>query len=450
MKQLLLITLFFAFIGKPYAQTPPTGKFLIISDIHFNPFCYPDVVQQLTKTNYTGWQSVFESSTNKTYGNYSADTYYELFISGLKAMQAQNPHPDMIIINGDFLSHEFGSAYVNTTHDFSQDSLKPFINNTISFVFMMLEKHFPNTPVLPVLGNNDDYCGDYHIQPNGDFLSFFGKQVQPLLDDMVQYDFMNTFSKGGYYKVSMPWDSTNVFIALNTIFYSNSYSNCNASDTSNPGWEEMAWLEKTLARCAARGQKVWLSYHIPPGMDIYKSSKMPCGTGAEGMWRQDYNDAFIALVNKYRRTIKGNFAGHTHMDEFRLFSDSNGTTSYIHITPAISPLFGNNPAFVEVTWKPDRMRLLNSVTYRFGGLEPGGSDTWKAEYNYGQTYGIKSITTKNLTKLWTKMGTDPSYQTDYSKYYFVNNPGKHITPWRSFWCGARYLTLAEFTDCNCK
>lgn len=248
----------------------------------------------------------------------------------------------------------------------------------------------------------------------------------------------------------MPWDSTMVFIGLNTVFFSNRYYNaCNPSDTTNPAQDEFAWLEQTLADCKTKGQQVWLSYHIPPGMDIYKSGKThPCG--AVTMWHERHNAAFIALVNKYSDIVKGNFAGHTHVDEFRLMDDGKKVTSFVHITPAMSPIFNNNPAFTELTWNPAKMELLNSVTYRFGGIQTPSSNTWTEEYNYGKTYGISSINANSLDTLWQKMDTDPTLHADYAKYYYVNNPNKSPNPWKTYWCGARYMDTAEFVRCNCK
>ncbi len=432
------------------AGATATGKFLIMSDVHFNPFCDPSIVDQLTKTDYKGWQKVFESSSDSSYGPYGTDSYYRLMVSAFEEMQKRNSNPDMIIINGDFICHQFESVFLQHTGETNRDSLRSFIRKTVSFVFLMLDQHFPNTPVLPVLGNNDDYCGDYHIQPDGPFLSFFAGQTKPLLRNMQQSDYLKTFSKGGYYKVAMPWDDKTVFIGLNTIYFSTNYANvCDSADTANAGWDEFNWLKKTLADCKSKGEDVWLSYHIPPGMDIYKSSKAkPCG--AHEMWKQPYNDSFLNLVNRYSDIIKGNFAGHTHMDEFRIISDGKKLTSFVHITPAISPIFDNNPGFVEITWDPKKLELINSVTYRFKGIQTKGDNTWAEEYNYGKTYNIPAINAKTLAKIWKKMETDSATRAHYMHYYFVNNPAEIPTPWKAYWCGARFLRADGFVKCNCQ
>lgn len=52
------------------------------------------------------------------------------------------------------------------------------------------------------------------------------------------------------------------------------------------------------------------------------------------LWR------YLRITAAHRRTIAGSFAGHTHQDEFRI-----ATGDFIHITPSVTPIFRNNPAF---------------------------------------------------------------------------------------------------------
>ncbi len=429
-----------------------SGKLLIISDVHINPFCDPQIIKGLVRTDYKGWEALFESPGDSSYGLYGSDTYYRLFKSALKAMAAQNKRPDMIIINGDFLSHNFGSSFKQSTGIESQDSMQSFTRKTISFVFLMFKKYFPATPILPVLGNNDDFCGDYHIQPSGPFLSFFAEQSESLLHNVDHPGFNESFSRGGYYFGFMPWDNSQVFIGLNTIFFSAKYVNtCNPSDKTEPGWDEFRWLKETLAWCETNHKKVWLSYHIPPGIDVYASlySGGKCDSIITGMWKESYNDSFLALVSRYSNIIKANLAGHTHMDDFRLIGSGRTANSFVHITPAVSPMFGNNPAFQEVTWDTHTMEFINSETYKFKGLSFPGMNVWEPEYNYRKIYGIKSIDANSLLSVWDKIGADSVTRYDYMKYYYVSHPGKFPIPWHAYWCGIRNLTIQGFRKCQC-
>ncbi len=441
----------------PPVPTPPvvtpakkaTGKILILSDIHFNPYYDVSLMPQLIKTDYTGWSKIFESSHNNSFGTTGQDTYYKLFKSGLAAMRNANGQPDLIIINGDFLSHDFGTTYTGMAGPGlnGSDSLRAFVRKTINYVFMMLQESFPNTAILPVLGNNDDYNGDYTVRPDSPFLNYFATSTVPLLGNMIQHDAAATISKGGYYMAAMPWDSSEVFVGLNTVFFSQSYmrnSELSPAQIAAPGLDEIAWLRQTLAMCAAGNKKVWLSYHIPPGIDMYKLNAQHT---LAGMWFDQFTDSFIAIVNQYHPTIKANFAGHTHMDEFRLIADGGGATSFIHGTPAVTPNFGNNPAFQELTWQPGSMLLVNSVTYRFGGINATDT-TWQREYDFAATYGTSQMDAASLTAVWGKMEHDDSARTRYFRYYPVDNPAKTPTAWKNYWCGMRNLTTVDFKQCT--
>jgi hypothetical protein len=41
----------------------------------------------------------------------------------------------------------------------------------MQFIAQQLRATFPAMPIVPALGNNDEECGDYQLQPKGPFLS---------------------------------------------------------------------------------------------------------------------------------------------------------------------------------------------------------------------------------------------------------------------------------------
>jgi hypothetical protein len=45
-----------------------------------------------------------------------------------------------------------------------------FIDKTITFLTQRIREQFPRIPIYPALGNADSYCGDYQLQPKGEFL----------------------------------------------------------------------------------------------------------------------------------------------------------------------------------------------------------------------------------------------------------------------------------------
>lgn len=436
-------------------STKPKGKALLISDVHFNPFYDTAIVSQLIAAEYTDWEGIFEKSTVTSYGAYSQDTYYPLLKSSFEQMQNIDKNPDFIVITGDFISHNFEEVYSSITQINNTDSFKKFIIKTESFIAQQLEKIYPNTPILPVLGNNDGFCGDYNIEANGAFLSFFARLWLPRLQNAYnKKEFETSFAKGGYYAIGLPWDSTQVFIGLNSVFFSPSHFSgkhtnyCGGKPSMSAGWEQLQWLQQTLENCKAQNKKVWLAYHIPPGMDIYNSRN--CGK-LTPMWLAGFNDSFLNIIRQYSGSIVANFAGHTHMDDFRVMENNGAPISFIHITPSISPVNGNNPAIQEIVWKPADMTLENNITHYFKGIEVVGNNTWLPEYNFNTTYGEQGINMNTLNSVTNKIfnNTD-SARGKYFKFYEVDKTSTVPNDWRAYWCGLNKLTEKEYKACYCK
>ena len=58
---------------------------------------------------------------------------------------------------------------------------------------------------MPTLGNEDSYCGDYRIEPDGPFLSHVRRDLGSALGIELDRDaFRATFSRGGYFTISLP------------------------------------------------------------------------------------------------------------------------------------------------------------------------------------------------------------------------------------------------------
>jgi hypothetical protein len=58
----------------PFAPGPGQGVFLIISDIHFDPFADPAIVEELVAADLDAWRGIFERSQKKGFAQYGSDT----------------------------------------------------------------------------------------------------------------------------------------------------------------------------------------------------------------------------------------------------------------------------------------------------------------------------------------------------------------------------------------
>ncbi|MBV8674315.1 MAG: metallophosphoesterase, partial [Acidobacteriaceae bacterium] len=229
--------LFFAWMGGPgaVAQTPPaTGRGLLISDIHFDPLADPAIVKRLIASPPDEWEAIFQSSRQKSFSRYGADTNYPLFSSTLAEAATEAPF-DYVIFAGDALRHNFPQAFVAAGG--SSDQFPAFAARTETFVIQQLQNRL-KVPVVAALGNNDSSCGDYHIAPKSAFLASMADQLKVL---STLREAKSTFELGGFYSMAHPTIANQDIIVLNTIFWSASYRSCVPTE-GDPGEAEIEWL----------------------------------------------------------------------------------------------------------------------------------------------------------------------------------------------------------------
>jgi hypothetical protein len=428
----------------PAAET--IGNIPHISDIHFNPFYDTTLVPQLIAAEVNRWESIFETSKIKGFGTVSKnETNYILLVSSLKDMAGTSNKPDFIIFTGDFLAHEFPGKFKN--HAPEGSDYDTFVEKTIEFVVLMFEKYFPETPVYISLGNNDCYAGDYQIIPGGKFL----KNTTPVLAEKFlenpgnRGSFAETYPVGGYFTVAPRGTENTLIISINSNFFSPKHNNTVNYD---PGKRELDWFEKQLVFARQKKQKAWLLLHIPPGTNVYTTVHKSQYTS---MWKPEYNDRFISLVKTYAPVIMAGFCGHTHMDDFRALVDSrvSQAISFLRIAPAISPQFGNNPGYLQMSYDRRGFSLKNYALY-YLNLEITHPN-WTKEYAFNDVYGQTAITAATMLAVYHAIKTDPAVRENYMNYYNVSDrphPSLTDTNWKAYWCGIGNWTQRTFESCN--
>lgn len=58
-------------------------------------------------------------------------------------------------------------------------------------------------------------------------------------------------------------------------------------------------------------------------------------------WSHEYN----RVVNRFSNTIRGQFFGHTHFDEFEVFSHNKKPIGMAYLAPSLTPHGEINPAY---------------------------------------------------------------------------------------------------------
>lgn len=434
--------LLFAWVMGPAAVAqigPVTGRGLLISDIHLDPLADPAIVKQLIASPVAQWEAIFESSQQKSLSHYGADTNYGLLSSTLTEVSAQAPY-DYAIFTGDALRHNFSQAFAAAAG--TSDQFPEFAAKTEEFVVQELQNRL-KVPILAALGNNDSPCGDYQAPPASPFLAALADQLAVLA---TSPEAKSTFQLGGYYSIPHPTVANQDIIVLNTIFWSTLYKSCNP-ESGDPGEAEIDWLGWKLYNASLLHHSVTLVMHIPPGVDAYNSSHgQPQDPVA--FWQPEYVGKFSALMSTYSNTVQLAFAGHTHMDDFRV-SAGNPSLLPLRITPAVSPIYKNNPAFSVMTYNPATASVSDITTF----FLPLSSQrpSWSKEYEFSTAYGIHSFSAANLSSVAAAIESRGPAQTTFENDYAVSAPSPIDSSNFSFYsCAHTHFTAASYSDCVCE
>ncbi len=362
-----------AFLLAVLAEAEAPAEFLVISDLHYNPF----VQQGLPRRG--------------------EDTTGELLRSSLDEAQRRCPTPRFILLTGDLLAHHWEELCAE--HGSGKD-FRTLTGDTVAQVAAEMHKRWPNTPILPVLGNEDAFEGDYQVQPGGPFLERFSQIWSPLTGSpaLVQV----TMRQGGYWSVPMPGRPDRQLIGLNSVFFS---ARRLGPDDGGP---QLDWLDEELKLLERAGKRAWLVMHIPPGLDNYYTVRAFEAGRPDPLelWRASSLDRFLSVIKAHQGTVEAAFAGHTHRDDFRMLAPGVPCK----IVPAISPVYENNPGFgvFQADLSDYRMVFLDLENPR-----------WDMEYSYRETYGLEGLDLIKLDAL-LQPGTDAA--AHFARYYSVSGP----------------------------
>lgn len=458
----LLILLTFAVAGAASAATLPfkpaakQGLFLQVSDIHFDPFADKALVPKLIAAPVTRWQAIFRSSKNTPFPKRGhADTTYPLFASMLAAAKGvtsghgKRVRYDYVLNTGDNLAHDFRQNFL--ANGGQEAGYQGFVVKTLRFVDRMLRKSFPRAPLIYAPGNNDAVCGDYRVAPRSDMLAQIARDLPVVAGDAQA---RRDFAIGGFYLVPHPTVPKHDIIALNSVFWSIKYQDdCNKGG-GDPGAAELDWLAWTLYREKLAGRTASLAMHIPPGINGYSSAKHACPKTGTRFWRKDVTKRFAALVAEYKDVLRASYAGHTHMDDFRLLSGPSGAPLLAtRVTPSVSPVFGNNPAFAVLLYDRTDAIAANSAIFYLTNLAAAGPTVpakWALEYSFAKTYGVSSYTPANVAALAKRIAQGSAAAQSFVKYYPVEAPTPITTDkLKAFACAQTALTPAAYAACRC-
>jgi hypothetical protein len=284
----------------------------------------------------------------------------------------------------------------------------------------------------------------------------FALAWSPLLGpDVDRGAFEATFSQGGHFSLKLPRVKDHRLIIVNSVFFSAKYANTCGTSDQTPAQDELRWFAGELEKARASGETVWLLMHIPPGIDSFATKQSLQKKGPViSLWRPEWTSRFLQIADQYPGTIQAVFAGHMHMDDFRVILSDGEPILFTKLAPAISPIFGNNPGYEIIEYDRQTGTIENYLLDYLTNLSTGGKPTapeagsWAIEYDFRSIYGFSSLNPATILQLADSLKTDPAFQQKFIKYYTVSAPPS-ITAQSIdiFACAIRSVTAAEFEAC---
>jgi sphingomyelin phosphodiesterase acid-like 3 len=445
-----------AAFGHPARGQGDVGTFAVISDVHFNPFDPPALAATLVRSAPAAWPAAFATVTGQAMSRIGQDTNHALLASGLAAFARTTAGADFVIVPGDFLAHEFNAkAAMALGVGAASPVVAEMTVKTTLFVADALADALAGKPVIVALGNEDSSCGDYRIEPGGSYLAATREAVRRLVGaERPAPDFAETWAAGGYYAARHPTVANGLMIVLNDVMWSSLYQNACGSHGLAAADAMMRWLRDRLVQQRAAGGRVWLVHHVPWGIDAYATinAKAPsCAARVVPFLKEPFASELQMLLAEYSDVIQASFSGHTHFDDYRLLIDQRGAVIGLDkITPALSPIFGQNPGFQVFSFNRRTGAPTDFSTWYLsnpGDAAPAAD--WRFEYTFTEAWRQPRYSPDIVGTLWQAMTKDSAVRDTYRRLYKVGRGELSADGLAAYLCAIGHLDVTSFTACYC-
>ncbi|EEZ97241.2 Sphingomyelin phosphodiesterase-like Protein [Tribolium castaneum] len=314
-------------------------------------------------------------------------------ITNLTAHLTQNHATfDLVYYTGDIISHRSWA----TTKDHNVEAVQK--------IFKLFKDTFNATPVYPILGNHEPHPTDFY-SPDG---------VSPKISTQWVFDLMAaewarwlpndtsaTIKAGGYYTVLVKPKFRIVALNSNVCFISNLWL---LYDDNDP-YDQLKWLVQVLTEAEKNGEKVHILSHIPPG---------------EILCLQRWSNQFHKIVNRFAPIIVGQFNGHTHLDELRLFRDTNNTRKIVNVAynaGSFTTFVGYNPNYRTYEIDQNDYSVLDYDHYTFNltkaNQDRNKTPDWFKLYSFKEAYGLKNTSYASLADMLDRMAKNHTMMQQY-------------------------------------
>ncbi|XP_076041029.1 sphingomyelin phosphodiesterase-like [Oratosquilla oratoria] len=320
----------------------------------------------------------------------------------MEHINRQHPDIDYVIWTGDIVPHNMWS----TSPEWNTNAVQALTN--------LIQKYFQDVFVYPAVGNHE-------ANPLDQFPT-----IEHGLPDDISQKWLYTALKESWTKF-LPetvtfWNENGAFysvpvrpgfriISINSMWgkTANTWVALNSTDP----FSELSWLEGQLKKAEDEGELVHILGHVPPGL-----------VSNERTWSREYN----RIINRYENTIRGQFFGHTHFDEFEIFYEGERPTNIGYIAPSQTTWESFNPAYRIYYVDGDRPGTTRSVIdhetwiMNLTAAHVTNEPVWFKTYSAKDEYGMKDLRPKEWHNLVSRFASDRSLFDVYYKHYVKESP----------------------------
>eukprot|EP00095_Tigriopus_kingsejongensis_P003756 maker-scaffold911_size81771-snap-gene-0.23 protein:Tk03756 transcript:maker-scaffold911_size81771-snap-gene-0.23-mRNA-1 annotation:"hypothetical protein TcasGA2_TC005858" len=417
----------------PRQKTRSTQKILHLSDPHIQR-------DYVAGTNADCGQPVC-CSTNDGFpederfaadalGDYRCDLPPWTFDSIVKAIQVENPDLDYIILTGDYPAHDVWRQ--NRTGNLE----------TTQIVVDVIRKYFPDTPVFPAVGNHEAFPVNMFpfVNETGKYdpdwlYANLAKFYKHWLPSSIQ---QRTIRRGGYYSAYLRPGLKVISVNTNVCNNFNFWLLLNFKDPIG----HLHWIYKELHKSELNNEKVFIIGHIPPGT-----------RSCYNKWAHEYG----RIIRRFNNTVLGQFFGHTHFDEFEVFSDDKVPINMAYLGPSLTPGGGLNPAYRIYEIDGDHNQTSNLILDHSTSIFDLQASIHSfrlvhiREYSAKTDFKLADLSPKSWQDLVIRMANDESLFKTFLGYHYRFGPALaqscDISCKKQLLC--RLLTGASGDESNC-
>uniref|UniRef100_A0A1Y1N7Y8 Sphingomyelin phosphodiesterase n=3 Tax=Photinus pyralis TaxID=7054 RepID=A0A1Y1N7Y8_PHOPY len=419
----------------PRRPSGQTTSVLHLTDIHYDPLYQPESnadcedVLCCEITSGIPKQAIHEAGF---WGDYRpCDMPWQSFENLLS--QVKNKHRiDSVYLTGDIISHQVW----NTSKEYNQ--------LYITQVLEKIQHTFGTTPVYPILGNHEAHPTDFY-PPNsveGDFsISWLLDYVAEEWSRWLPTSTLTTIRQGGFYTVLVKPGFRIIALNSNVCFTNNIWL---VYDDVDP-YNQLQWLSDTLLEAEKNQEAVHILSHIPPG-DIECS--------------QQWSHEFRRIIERFHNTITGQFNGHTHNDEFKVFFSQIEKDKVINVAfngGSFTTYVGLNPNYKVYTLEVEDGRMLESEQWTFNlseaNQDPYSSPKWYKLYSFSDIYGFEPFNLPQYQNLIHNMSINEQLLQNYHRLQVRNSTAALRTKCedgclRNLFCGIISVEYEDLIECR--